>query len=185
MSTLEYDENKATEIANAMTPEQKEEYKRMSREIASKSVLANLAKILNTKKRTDLSKKILKLSHDRCNSISIEFAYAGQQYKICSCIAPVDAKYKTEVELPADFEYTNDLMDQFTLLKVISVTYWEHFKATQPKLYGEIKKVLGDLSFEEIEGCPNSLRYSETLDDYRVGIFTYITDIDGTVLRKK
>jgi hypothetical protein len=185
MSEFNYNPEEANKIAASLTDEKKEEYRKMGFEVASKSVLANLAKILNYKKRTDLAKKVLKLSYDRCNSISIEFNYANQNYKICSCIAPVDANYRTEVELPADFEYFKDLLDQFVLLKLITVTYWEHFKHKNPNLYSKIKEVLGELTFEEIEGVPNSLRYSAELDWYRVGIFCFIKDENDQVLVKK
>lgn len=183
MSEFDFDPEKANQIAASIPDEQKEEYRKMGFQIASKSVLANLAKMLNVAKRQDLAKKVLRLSYERCNSISIEFTYAGATMKICSCIAPVDAKYRTEVELPSDFEFFRDLLDQFTLIKLITVTYWEHFKTTNVKLYAKIKSILGDLTFEEIEGCPNSLRYAG-YDDYRVGIFTYLTDDKGRVLKK-
>jgi hypothetical protein len=179
-----YDDKKAKDIASKLSEADKLEYVKMGYETASKAVLYSLVNALRQTKPL-LAERLEKLAFNRANSLAVEFSCEGSDYKLCSCLAAVDATYKTTLNIPESFDKMNTLLEYFTLLKLIATTYWESFKVQNKDIYQQIKKVFGELDLEEVVGNQTTLRFSsDKLDNYRVSIFCYFMDSEGNALRK-
>jgi hypothetical protein len=179
-----YDDSKARDIASKLSDADKLEYRKMGYETASKAVLHSLVNALKESKPL-LAERLEKLAFNRAKSIAIDFNCEGSDYKLCSCLAAVDAAYRTTLNVPESFDKMNTLLEYFTLLKLIATTYWEEFKIQNKDIYQQIEKVFGKLDLEEIVGNQTTLRFSsDALDNHRVSIFCYFMDSEGNALRR-
>lgn len=190
-----FDEKKARQIVDNMSAADKAEYRKMGYEVASKAVLSCLISALK-EKRPLLADRIAKLSHNRSNAVSIAFMRndlidqdgksVPEEYKLCSCLVEADSEYRTNLVIPKSFNKMDELKEQFTLLKLIAVTFWEDFKVNNSDVYAQITKVYGNIDLEEIVNNQTTLRFSnDELNNHRVSIFCYYTNEKNEILHKR
>lgn len=172
----------AVESTKDIPQSEREEIKTMASNAASKTVLHIIAKALIAKNCQGVADRVAAFAFTHCSSVSISFEYEGGTWKVCSSLTPTSADYKNDIALPPSFTKFGELIEQFNLLKLVAVTYWEHFKTEHADLYKEIKAILGDLDIVEVTDNLTVMRFENALDADRIGIFSYIVDPTGKVL---
>ncbi len=174
---------KAKDLYDKMSEEDVQEYISMCHRSSSKPLFQVVSDILKEHNEHELSDAVLSRAHNKCDSVAIEFMMNKSSTKLCVCLAAIDIKYNCEIYLPQSFDKYDELYENINLLKIICVTYWEHFKKTDV-LYPQIASKIGDLNLEEVDD-KFILRFAGKHTHHRIGIFHYYVDHNGQHLVRK
>jgi hypothetical protein len=99
----------------------------------------------------------------------------------------VDVGYKTEIDVPPNKEFINDLCKQYVFTKQTACAYWKQFCQEQPEIIQRLREYRPDVDFSElvIDPTNDTTMYFDPECKKRVGIFCYYTDRQGKPFYKK
>jgi hypothetical protein len=125
-----------------------------------------------------------------CAFFAMEFPKLKRKINIC--LSLVEKDYKLEVWVPESDAAQSDANAQqiftyFQLLKKLAPVYYKQFWEEQPELMNSITEYCRNIDLSELRIDPENINtlYFDPNSPKRVGIFCYMTDMNGKLLATK
>lgn len=172
------------QIRENMTEEQAKECQNMAYEVASKAIFQAISNALAAANEHQFARDILSNQHVVAIHIPIEHKFDNTTYKLCTCLAQVDSSYQYDITVPPGFNKLQELTDNLKSIKLVAVSYWEHYKLAHQDEYERLQAILGPLTLEEVPDHPHVMRFSAQLDKHRIAPFSFWKDNSGQILAR-